>query len=117
MSVKGLHVSQELHVVAAIDEHLHVFIHQLWKHGESVCVELLLLPLLQLLGHYLTLGLVEEAPCQTEFFRLLRNSMASNTSQARQNMQTPGTLAGHEHLCHEGPDMHQAFSQVDQKVA
>lgn len=60
--VEGLHAAQQLLVVAAVDEHLCVVLDRLREHREGPRIELLLLPLLQLLGRHLTLGLVEETP-------------------------------------------------------
>ena len=59
--VEGLRTAQQLLLVAAVDEHLGVVRDRLREHGEWTHVTLFLLPLLQLLGGYLTLGLVEEA--------------------------------------------------------
>ena len=57
--VEGLHVAQELLVVAA--EHLGVVLDRLGEHGEWPRVKLLPLPLRRLCRGHRTLGLVEEA--------------------------------------------------------
>lgn len=55
--VEGLDSSEELLVVAAVDEDLCVVLDGLGEHGQWARVELLLLPLLELLWSHLRLGL------------------------------------------------------------
>jgi hypothetical protein len=50
VAVEGLHSSEKLLVVAAVDEHLGVVAHRLRQNGERASVELLFLALLQLLN-------------------------------------------------------------------
>lgn len=53
LPVEGFHSTQELLVVAAVDEDLRVVLDGLCEDGERPGVELLLLALLQLLGGHL----------------------------------------------------------------
>jgi len=62
VSVEGLDAAEQLLVVAAVDEHLGVVLHRLGEHGQRPGVELLLLPLLELLRSHLRLGLCEQTP-------------------------------------------------------
>ena len=55
--VKGFDSSKKLLVVAAVDEDLCVVLDRLCEHGQGAGVELLLLPLLELLWGHLRLGL------------------------------------------------------------
>lgn len=68
LPVEGLDSSQQLLVVATVNEDLRVVLHRLGEHRQGTGVELLLFSLLELLRRHLRLGLCQQTPeyCQSE---------------------------------------------------
>lgn len=62
LPVEGFDSTQQLLVVAAVDEHLRVVLDGLREDGQGAGVKLLLLSLLQLLRGHLRLRLVQKTP-------------------------------------------------------
>lgn len=71
LPVEGLDSSQQLLVVATVNEDLCVVLHRLGEHRQGTGVELLLFSLLELLRSHLRLGLRQQTPeyCQSEYRR------------------------------------------------